>query len=64
MALEGKGSITNNGLFVYPRDADLTKADLKSMLDYHSTEMVAKYTKAASITLAFTQSWKNSVLPI
>lgn len=46
MALEGKGSITNNSLFVYPRDADLTKADLKSMLDYHSTELVAKYTKA------------------
>lgn len=46
MALEGKGSITNNGLFVYPRDADLTKADLKSMLDYHSTELVAKYSKA------------------
>lgn len=44
-AVAGAGSITDNGLFVYPEDQELSDDDLKNFIDYHSGMMTKKYRK-------------------
>ena len=33
--IKGLGSITDNNVFIYPKDTDITPADLKAFVDYN-----------------------------
>lgn len=45
VAVAGAGSITDNGLFTYPADEELSSDDLKNFIDYHTGMMAKKYRK-------------------
>ncbi|MEQ7304160.1 phage portal protein [Enterococcus avium] len=46
MAVEGKGSITEDGVFIYPKEEQLTKADLNGFIEYHNGTLLPQFKKA------------------
>ncbi|WP_230913643.1 phage portal protein [Agrilactobacillus fermenti] len=43
--MNGVGSITDNGLFIYPADTEITKEDLQNFIKYHQSNLVPDYQK-------------------
>ena len=43
--VKGKGSLTVNNTLIYPKDEDLTAAEIKNLIEYHHSNFATKYEK-------------------
>ena len=40
--VKGKGSLTVNNTLIYPKDEDLTAAEIKNLIEYHHSNFATK----------------------
>lgn len=50
--VKGRGLVTRNGIFIFPKDEELTKDELLGFIDYNTQELMPKYRKNMELYLS------------
>mgnify|MGYP000429584348 FL=1 len=50
--VKGRGLVTRNGTFIFPKDEELTKDELLGFIDYNTQELMPKYRKNMELYLS------------
>lgn len=50
--VKGRGLVTRNGTFIFPKDGELTKDELLGFIDYNTQELMPKYRKNMELYLS------------